>query len=143
MTYQTNYPKPEQIIRTGEPDFIPEQLNIFDYWDEGTRYIPQQAGDKIKSDGGPSTYYDFKDDWVTWNDLADYKSANQWGKYSFHLGNIGKALMRWGDKKGTSPNYDARKIVYSGLRVLVMMEGKARVQQYLDNLREDKQFRSD
>ena len=78
---------------------------------------------KIKSDGGPSDYYDFLEGWKTWNDLADYKAKNQWKEHSFHLGNVGKAIYRWGEKDGTTKSYDTRKIVYSGLRVLMMIEG--------------------
>jgi len=94
----------------------------------------------VNSDGGPTSYYDFPPDWKTWNDFADYKAQQQWKEHSFHLGNIGKAICRWGDKGGTTKSYDARKIVYSGLRVLLMLEGKENVQEYLDNLREDPQF---
>ena len=95
---------------------------------------------EINSDGGPTSYYDFPEDWVTWNDLADYKATHQWKAYSFHLGNIGKAIYRWGEKNGTSLEYDAKKIVYSGLRVLVMMVGKQKTRDYLVSLLKDKQF---
>lgn len=98
-------------------------------------------GDGINSDGGPSAYYDFHDGWRTWNDFADYKATQQWKEHSFHLGNVGKVLCRWGDKSGTSKSYDARKIVYSGLRVLLMLEGKENVRTYLENLLEDNQFK--
>lgn len=95
----------------------------------------------IVSDGGPSTYYDFQRDWKTWNDFADHKAKEQWKEHAFHLGNIGKSICRWGDKKGTTKSYDARKIIYSGLRVLLMLEGKESVQDYLKELSEDEQFR--
>jgi hypothetical protein len=95
----------------------------------------------ITSDGGPSDYYDFRDEWKTWNDLADHKASEQWKEHSFHLGNIGKALYRWGNKSGTTKNYDARKIVYSGLRVLMMLEGKKNVRTYLESLLRDPQFK--
>ena len=98
-------------------------------------------GDGINSDGGPSAYYDFHEGWRTWNDFADYKARQQWKEHSFHLGNVGKVLCRWGDKSGTSKSYDARKIVYSGLRVLLMLEGKENVRAYLENLLEDNQFK--
>lgn len=104
----------------------------------------KEAGDlhkKIVSDGGPSSYYDFDNTWATWNDLADYKSKRQWKEHSFHLGNIGKAIMRWGDKSGASLEYDAKKIIYSGLRVLMMLSGKESVREYLEKLLEDKQFK--
>ena len=97
--------------------------------------------DGIASDGGPSAYYDFHAGWRTWNDFADYKATQQWKEHSFHLGNVGKVLCRWGDKSGTSKSYDSRKIVYSGLRVLLMLEGKESVKTYLKNLLEDNQFK--
>ena len=96
----------------------------------------------IKSNGGPSKYYDFEPDWATWNDFADYKATNQWKEHSFHLGNVGKVLCRWGDKEGTTKDYDARKIVYSGLRTLLMLEGKDSVREYLNSLLEDNQFKT-
>lgn len=95
------------------------------------------------SDGGPASYYDFAEAWVTWNDLADHKAKTQWKAYSFHLGNIGKAIMRWGDKKGTSTLYDTKKIIYSALRVLVMMRGKEAAADYLEKLSNDPQFKKD
>jgi len=95
---------------------------------------------EAKSDGGPSSYYDFPSTWVTWNDLADYKSTLQWKEHSFHLGNIGKAIMRWGDKGGTTIKYDTHKIIYSGCRVLMMMVGKQGVRDYLQKLLDDPQF---
>ena len=94
----------------------------------------------INSDGGPTKYYDFMPEWVTWNDLADYKASEQWKEHSFHLGNIGKAIYRWGEKNGTSKTYDAKKIVYSALRVLMMIEGKENVKAYLQDLLKDSQF---
>lgn len=98
-------------------------------------------GKGIASDGGPSAYYDFHAGWRTWNDFADYKATQQWKEHSFHLGNVGKVLCRWGDKSGTSKSYDSRKIVYSGLRVLLMLEGKENVRTYLKDLLEDNQFK--
>lgn len=94
-----------------------------------------------KQEGGPATYYDFEEGWVTWNDLADFKSTNQWKEHSFHLGNVGKAIYRWGSKGGTSKSYDTRKIIYSGLRVLMMLEGKAKTVDYLNELLNDNQFK--
>jgi len=97
----------------------------------------------IESDGGPSAYYDFEPTWKTWNDFADYKSKAQWKEHSFHLGNVGKSICRWGDKGGTTKAYDARKIVYSGLRVLMMLEGKDAVTKYLEALLNDQQFKQE
>ena len=106
-----------------------------------TKQFSLQASSKIESDGGPSNYYDFQPHWVTWNDLADDRSATQWKEHSFHLGNIGKALMRWGNKGGTTKEYDARKIIYSALRVLQMLKGKDEVRRYLQSLLDDPQFK--
>mgnify|MGYP000244477586 CR=1 FL=1 len=95
----------------------------------------------INSDGGPSEYYDFQKGWNTWNDINDYKAKNQWLEYSFHLGNIGKVLMRWGDKEGTSLQYDTKKIIYSGCRILMMMAGVEETRAYLQKLLDGPQFK--
>ncbi len=92
------------------------------------------------SDGGPSKYYDFPAEWSTLNDYIEHKSKHQWKEHSFHLGNITKAGCRWGDKGGTTKGYDARKITYSGLRLLLMLEGKTAVMEYLMKLQQDEQF---
>jgi hypothetical protein len=92
------------------------------------------------SNGGPSSYYDFPAEWSTLNDYIEHKSIHQWKEHSFHLGNITKAGCRWGDKGGTTKEYDARKIVYSGLRILGMLKGKTAVKEYLMELLNDEQF---
>lgn len=94
----------------------------------------------IKSDGGPSSYYDFKEGWTTLNDMMEYKAIHQWGAYSLHLKDLGKAIFRFGVKVGTAPAYDARKIIYSGLRLLGMIEGKNAIRQELLKLLDDNQF---
>jgi hypothetical protein len=92
--------------------------------------------------GGPSKYYDFPfSEWVTSNDQMEYFATNKWSQYSLHLKDVFKACCRWGDKEGTSLEYDARKIVYSGLRLLMMIKGKKVVQEYLKELVEDQQFK--
>lgn len=96
----------------------------------------------IKSDGGPSTYYDFKPDWVTLNDAMEYLAEHRWGKYALHLKDSMKACFRFGSKDGADVSYDAKKLVYSGLRLLVMIEGKGKVQQFLAKLAADPQFQS-
>lgn len=96
-----------------------------------------------KPTGGPASYYDFPDTWCTWNDLADFKSKAQWKEHSYHLGNVGKAIYRWGEKTGTSKEYDAKKIVYSGLRVLLMLVGKDKTAEYIKELQNDPQFKKD
>jgi len=97
--------------------------------------------DKIHSDGGPTDYYDFPESWTTFNDFIEYKSEWQWREFSFHLGNIGKALCRWGDKNGTGIDYDAKKIIYSGVRVLKMIIGVEATREYLQRLLDDPQFK--
>lgn len=96
---------------------------------------------KVKSDGGPSEYYDFPPDWKTLNDYIEYKSEFQWGADSFHLANITKAGCRWGDKDGTSKLYDSKKIVYSALRILRRLAGASEVQKFLKELLQDDQFK--
>lgn len=115
-------------------------FGISDAFYRGFKKEPLSYDSKPTPTGGPSSYYDFPDGWVTWNDLADYKADKQWKEHSFHLGNIGKAIYRWGEKKGTTKVYDAKKIVYSGLRVLLMLEGKEKVREYLKELTNDSQF---
>lgn len=67
---------------------------------------------KLKSNGGPSVYYDFPDTARTLNDLIEFK------RMSFAHGNIFKAAFRLGNKKGISLEYDLTKIVYYALRML-------------------------
>ena len=97
-------------------------------------------GKTIKSDGGPSTYYDFLPDWVTLNDAMEYLAENRWGKYALHLKDSMKACFRFGSKDGADVAYDAKKLVYSGLRLLVMIQGKAKVHAFLLQLANDPQF---
>lgn len=94
-----------------------------------------------KSDGGPSSYYDFDPGWVTFNDFMEAKALAQWGPFSLHLKDIGKAICRWGTKEGTTDAYDARKIIYSGLRLLIMLEGREAVVALLQRLSNDPQFK--
>lgn len=98
---------------------------------------------KIQSDGGPSGYYDFPESWNTFNDFIEHKSEKQWLGFSFHLGNIGKAICRWGDKGGTSIEYDAKKIIYSAVRVLKMIIGVNKTREYLKSLLDDEQFKGE
>lgn len=93
------------------------------------------------SSGGPSSYYDMPfAAWVTTNDQMEYLAENKWGKYAIHLKDIFKGLCRWGDKDGTTVEYDSRKIIYYGCRVLRMVVGDAKLRVYLNELLDDKQF---
>ena len=96
---------------------------------------------KIKSDGGPSAYYDFSGTWVTLNDAMEWLAVNRWGAYALHLKDAMKACWRFGGKDGTAAGYDARKLIYSGLRLLLMIEGKAAVASELAKLSNDPQFK--
>jgi hypothetical protein len=113
-------------------------LSSQEYSDPGSPYEK-----KINSDGGPTDYYDFPASWTTFNDFIEHKSQTQWRGFSFHLGNIGKALCRWGDKKGTTEEYDAKKIIYSGVRILKMIIGTGATRRYLQRLLDDPQFKEE
>ena len=95
----------------------------------------------VESDGGPSSYYDLKPGWVTFNDFMEYKAKTQWQGYALHLKDIGKAICRFGVKAGTTDVYDARKIIYSGLRLLGMIAGKDAMRAELLKLLYDPQFK--
>jgi hypothetical protein len=86
------------------------------------------------SDGGPSLYYDFPKGAITLNDLIEHKSMD------FHLGNIFKAVWRYGTKDGTSKEYDCRKIIYSGARKLMQETDVATLRQTLQGMLDDPQF---
>jgi hypothetical protein len=93
------------------------------------------------SSGGPSSYYDMPySAWVTTNDQMEYLAEHKWGKYAIHLKDIFKGLCRWGDKSGTTVEYDSRKVIYYGCRVLMMVVGAAELRVYLHELLDDKQF---
>lgn len=96
--------------------------------------------DKIKSNGGPSAYYDFPTNANTLNDLLEHKGDKQWLGDSFHLSNIVKAAWRWGDKEGTTKEYDARKFIYSGCRLLMKYAGVSAVRETLQAMLDDLQF---
>ena len=105
-------------------------------------YAPPNA--PALSNGGPSSYYDFprSNKFVTLNDLMEWKAIQHWGPLSLHIKDVMKACFRIGTKLGTDEAYDARKIVYSGLRLLIMLKGVEEVEKFLDTLSSDPQFRS-
>lgn len=105
-----------------------------------TPEVTKNGFNGIVSTGGCTSYYDFLPEWVTLNDMMDYKAQNQWGPLSFHMGNITKATYRFGEKDGTSQVYDLNKIIYSGLRAKLMLEDKQSVRDYLNELLNDPQF---
>lgn len=120
------------------PKGPPSPMEVVDSFYE--KHFPDRPKDKIKSDGGPSAYYDFPAGAITLNDLIEHKSDTQWLGDSFHLSNIVKAAWRWGDKEGTTKEYDARKFIYSGCRLLMKYAGVSVVRKTLQALLDDPQF---
>ena len=111
---------------------------------EEEKYIttPDLGSYKWEGGGGPAKYYDFPEEWVTVNDIIEYKSEKQWGKYTWHLANIFKATWRWGTKSGTTREYDAKKIIYSACRILKSMVGTSEMRRFLEeNILDDQQFK--
>lgn len=96
-----------------------------------------------KPDGGPAEYYDLPPNPVTLNDLLEYKGDKHWLGDSFHLANIVKAAWRWGIKSGTDKSYDARKFIYSGVRLLLKYQGLTETRKTLQKLLDDPQFGGD
>lgn len=94
-----------------------------------------------KPTGGSSTYYDFPfKEWTTLNDLIEYLAEHRWGKFSPNLKDIFKASARWGDKDGTTIEYDANKLLYYSCRVLQQAVGQTKLRDALQRLLEDPQF---
>lgn len=97
-----------------------------------------------KPDGGPAQYYDLPVRKIkTLNDIIEWKSNTQWLGDSFHLSNITKAAWRWGIKDGTSKDYDARKFIYSGARLLMYYVGVKELRNTLTQMLNDPQFQED
>ena len=119
-------------------------LTDLPYWSlvkRAKEVIAEQTAE-TKPDGGPADYYDlpFKD-WVTVNDMVEYLSEKQWGKYSWIFKDILKACTRFGEKEGTTEAYDTKKIIYYGCRLLMSVTDKATTREYLQQLLDDKQFK--
>ena len=103
---------------------------------------PIQTSEPTKSEGGPSNYYDMPfAEWVTTNDQMEFLAEQKWGKHAIHLKDIFKSLCRWGNKDGTTIEYDTKKIIYYGGRILRMVAGTAATRVYLKQLLDDKQFK--
>lgn len=107
------------------------------------RPTPITPGESVvKPTGGPSSYYDFPfDQWTTTNDMMEYLAEEKWGSFSISFKDVFKALCRWGDKDGTNYEYDARKIIYYGCRVLRKIVGTEGLRSYLQELLDDEQFK--
>jgi hypothetical protein len=102
------------------------------------------VSDRVESPltGGPAAYYDFPSSAVTLNDLIEYKGKKDWdGQDAFHLGNILKAAWRFGIKSNTSKDYDSRKFIYSGCRLLMMYAGIDELRKTLQTILDDPQFK--
>ena len=88
------------------------------------------------------SYYNFPfKDWFTVNDMLDYMSRKQWGWRSYIFKDIVKACFRFGQKEGTTEVYDAEKIIYYGVRLLMSVSDKTTARNYLQQLLDDKQFK--
>ena len=96
------------------------------------QYEPKDI--KHKPEGGPAYYYDFPKNVITLNDLIEFKEMD------FHRGNIFKACWRWGEKSGVAKEYDARKIIYSGARILMRLSGVKELRDTLQKILDDPQF---
>lgn len=97
---------------------------------------------KLEPHGGPSSYYDLPfNKWVTVNDMMEHLAEHKWGKYGIHLKDIFKGICRWGDKQGTTVEYDTKKIIYYGCRILMMISGKEGLRKYLQGILDDPQFK--
>jgi hypothetical protein len=113
-----------------------------EYWGSKEDKPEDKPKCNVASSGGPSTYYDMPyADWKTTNDQMEYLSEHKWGKYSIHIKDIFKGLCRWGDKKGTTVEYDSRKVIYYGCRILRMVAGNQALRLYLQELLDNNQFK--
>jgi hypothetical protein len=98
-------------------------------------FMSTESRKEDKPDGGPAEYYDFPTGAITLNDLIEHKDMG------FHRGNIFKACWRWGTKSGTTKEYDARKIIYSGARLLMKLVGVEELRVTLQKMLDDPQFK--
>lgn len=126
----------------GSAKMLEEEGYVFSYPARETPVTKLDTPDKPT--GGPSSYYDLFDGVRidTSNDIIELLATKVWLAHACHFKDIFKACVRWGGKDGTSKGYDARKIVYSGLRLLLMVEGRGAVAKYLKELAADKQFKA-
>lgn len=128
-------------------------MSLHDYWtpEEEPKYTFHKEGVALSNDvtsigdiistGGPSSYYDFPAGAITLNDLMEHKAYTSWGADSIHLKDIMKAAFRWGEKSGTTKDYDARKIMYYAARLLLHYGGIDAVQDTLTKMLNDPQFK--
>jgi len=127
----------------GPDDFIHGFSWCFDDDDCVFTKVTPTDTTQVKPHGGATAYYDMPfADWCTTNDMMEYLAEHKWGRYGIHLKDIFKGLCRWGDKEGTTIEYDTRKTIYYACRVLKMIVGTTKMRQYLQELLDDKQFKS-
>lgn len=130
-TYGTNlYPLPNSSAKPVH-DYKQTEENFKKFFQK----VPAE-----KPDGGPAEYYDLPPSPKTLNDLLEYKGDKHWLGDSFHLANIVKAAWRWGIKSGVDKSYDARKFIYSGVRLLLKYQGLEETRATLQKLLDDPQF---
>jgi hypothetical protein len=116
------------------------RLTDYGYYCQGFDEVTWAVRDRelkpllTEADGGPAEYYDFPPNAITLNDLIEHKGMD------FHRGNIFKACWRYGTKSGTTKEYDARKIIYSGARILMLLVGVAELRKTLQKMLDDPQF---
>lgn len=118
---------------------------IIPNWSKVTHIHPNETTIKpteTKVTGGPSDYYNFPfDTWVTGNDMMEFLAEHKWGKYGIHLKDIFKSCLRWGEKSGTTIEYDTKKVIYYGCRIMQMVVGRDNLRKYLQELLDDPQFK--
>ena len=96
----------------------------------------------MKTEVKIGSYYNFPfQKFTTVNDMLDYMSQKQWGWRSYIFKDIVKACFRFGQKEGTTEVYDAEKIIYYGVRLLMSVSDKTTALNYLQQLLDDKQFK--
>jgi hypothetical protein len=118
---------------------VSKQIPTLSGWTVPHTIIPIDEKVSTKPDGGPQGYYDLPDGCNTLNDLLEAK-GEQWLADSFHLSNVVKAAWRWGIKDGTSKDYDARKLIYTGARLLMKYAGVQSLRETLQKMLDDPQF---
>ena len=134
------------IMGVNEGKYYSEDLNYLSgdkHWSLVSRAKEITTEQEVVKD--PSrigSYYNFPfKDWTTVNDMIDHMSQKQWGWRSYIFKDIIKACFRFGQKEGTTEVYDAEKIIYYGVRLLMSVSDKTTARKYLQQLLDDKQFK--
>lgn len=144
MSYITYYdPNNVKVASsTFPPGSVVPAIDFFNRVEEvvNSPLSEQVEGSILKPDGGPAEYYDLPPNPKTLNDLLEYKGDKHWLGDSFHLSNIVKAAWRWGIKSGVDKAYDARKFIYSGVRLLLKYQGLEETRATLQKMLDDPQF---